>query len=190
MVDPTKVFRNSLETCIYLHGDELITVKCLVHDLVFQTKYENVKRDKRAHFICPKCKEDFRNRNKVKVVCAYCKKEFFKSKSKSEVTKSGLHFCCREHKDKGQRVESSLALVETYKANLYTYRKLAFRNYPHECAVCRWNEDNYVLEVHHIDENRLNNELDNLIILCPTCHKKLTTHRYILIDRKEIRPIY
>ena len=35
-------------------------------------------------------------------------------------------------------------------------------------------------EIHHIDENRQNNELSNLMILCPLCHKKLTTHKYYI----------
>ena len=43
-----------------------------------------------------------------------------------------------------------------------------------------------MLEVHHIDENRANNELDNLIVLCPICHRKLTTGKYELINRTEI----
>ena len=30
------------------------------------------------------------------------------------------------------------------------------------------------IEVHHRDENRQNNKLENLIILCRSCHKKNT----------------
>ena len=37
-----------------------------------------------------------------------------------------------------------------------------------------------VLEVHHIDENRNNNDISNLVILCPICHKYLTLHLYTL----------
>lgn len=67
------------------------------------------------------------------------------------------------------------------------YRRTAFETYPHCCAVCGWDEDLEVLEVHHIDENRHNNQVSNLIILCPTCHKKLSLHTYELIDRQRIR---
>lgn len=58
------------------------------------------------------------------------------------------------------------------------YRTLALRNYPHQCAVCGWNQDVDVLQVHHIDQNRQNNDLNNLIILCPTCHQKLSIGKY------------
>ena len=46
-----------------------------------------------------------------------------------------------------------------------------------------------MLEVHHIDENRQNNNPSNLIILCPTCHKKLTTHKYELKDNTIIKKV-
>ena len=64
--------------------------------------------------------------------------------------------------------------------NSTAYRRNAFDYYPHKCAICGWNEDKRILEVHHIDENHDNNELNNLMILCPICHKKLTLHLYKL----------
>lgn len=66
------------------------------------------------------------------------------------------------------------------------YRTNAFNEYLHQCSVCGWNEDEDCLEVHHIDENRDNNSLDNLIILCPNCHRKLTSGKYLLVDRQQI----
>lgn len=105
-------------------------------------------------------------------------------------SKSGLYFCCREHKDLAQRLDSGLEFdvlrPEHYGITSKNYREVAFRSYLHQCAVCGWDEDKDVLEVHHIDSNREHNELSNLIILCPNCHKKLTTQKYQLIDRKEI----
>jgi hypothetical protein len=54
-----KVWNNSLNTCEYVDGyvntTSTIKVKCIKHDYVFETKYENVRRDDRAHFICPHC---------------------------------------------------------------------------------------------------------------------------------------
>lgn len=60
------------------------------------------------------------------------------------------------------------------------YRRNAFLYYPHKCKICGWSKDERVLEVHHIDENRDNNDISNLVILCPTCHKYLTLHLYTL----------
>ena len=50
------------------------------------------------------------------------------------------------------------------------YRKLAFEKYPQVCAHCGFGIAD-VLEVCHIDCQRTNNDVSNLIILCPTCHK-------------------
>jgi len=55
-------------------------------------------------------------------------------------------------------------------------------NLLHKCAVCGWAEDERILEVHHKDEDRSNNALDNLIILCPTCHRKITLGYYKLTE--------
>ncbi len=50
------------------------------------------------------------------------------------------------------------------------YRKLAFAKYDPLCAHCGFGVP-AVLEVAHIDGNRANNEIGNLVILCPNCHK-------------------
>lgn len=50
------------------------------------------------------------------------------------------------------------------------YRKIAFDAYDPLCAHCGFGV-HAVLEVAHIDGNRANNEVANLVILCPNCHK-------------------
>ncbi len=50
------------------------------------------------------------------------------------------------------------------------YRKLAFSHYDPLCAHGGFGVPS-VLEVAHIDCNRANNDLSNLVILCPNCHK-------------------
>lgn len=50
------------------------------------------------------------------------------------------------------------------------YRKLAFAEYPAVCAHCGFGIRD-VLEVAHIDGDRSNNAVSNLVILCPNCHK-------------------
>jgi hypothetical protein len=52
------------------------------------------------------------------------------------------------------------------------YRKLAFAHYKDRlfCTHCGFGIPD-VLEVAHLDCDRGNNDLDNLVVLCPTCHK-------------------
>jgi predicted restriction endonuclease len=75
------------------------------------------------------------------------------------------------------------------------YRKLAFAHYEQlgqiVCAHCGFGIRD-VLEVAHLDCDRSNNDVSNLVILCPTCHKMLdldliTTATIILMrDRRKV----
>jgi predicted restriction endonuclease len=62
------------------------------------------------------------------------------------------------------------AALEPTAARRVNYRKLAFSHYPPFCAHCGYGIPD-VLEVAHIDGDRTNNAISNLIILCPNCHK-------------------
>lgn len=42
------------------------------------------------------------------------------------------------------------------------------------CGLSAWRGKPIPLELHHIDGDRYNNKLDNLRVLCPTCHSWLT----------------
>jgi hypothetical protein len=57
--------------------------------------------------------------------------------------------------------------VEAKRVN---YRKLAFAHYDPLCAHCGFGVP-AVLEVAHLDGDRRNNAIGNLVILCPNCHK-------------------
>ncbi len=106
---------------------------------------------------------------KIKVGCSHCGIEFYKQKSKLANSKSGLYFCCREHKDLGQRYIKEIQ-PDHYNTGESNYRARALKYYGHECSVCGF--DNIAaLEVHHKDRDRTNNHLDNLEVLCANCHK-------------------
>jgi hypothetical protein len=107
------------------------------------------------------------------VTCAYCHKRFYKVLSKQRKSHSGLFFCCRLHKDEAQRIGGIKEIQPPHYGTgnwSRTYRNIAFRNHPPECKYCGYSRYQGVLEVHHIDENRDNNDPSNLVIVCPTCH--------------------
>lgn len=41
-----------------------------------------------------------------------------------------------------------------------------------ECGLTEWNGKQIKLQIHHINGNPLNNNVDNLKILCPNCHSQ------------------
>lgn len=54
-------------------------------------------------------------------------------------------------------------------------KRFLFRKYNSCCQECGWNSVNVStgrvpLEIHHIDSNPYNNELSNIMLLCPNCH--------------------
>ena len=45
-----------------------------------------------------------------------------------------------------------------------------------KCGLEQWLCEPIPLELHHIDGNHYNNDLNNLQILCPNCHSMTNTH--------------
>jgi Zn finger protein HypA/HybF involved in hydrogenase expression len=122
------------------------------------------------------CIVKYRAKNKIpkapNVVCAYCHKEFYMNKTKQKNSRTGFRFCCREHKDIAQRIGGIKEIQPShYGTILKDYRTLIQRNdLLKECNRCNYKEVIEVLQVHHRDRNRNNNDLKNLEVLCPTCH--------------------
>ncbi|ACU07548.1 HNH nuclease [Flavobacteriaceae bacterium 3519-10] len=55
----------------------------------------------------------------------------------------------------------------------YKIRSILQKEIKSVCPFC-YNEDVEHFHVHHIDENPANNKIDNLLMLCPNCHSKIT----------------
>lgn len=106
------------------------------------------------------------------VECAYCKKTFYKNISQIKNSKTNTHFCCREHKDIGQRIETGIKQIQPgHYGDVHTdYRTLAFRYKSQICERCNYSKHPEILEVHHKDRNRENNTIENLLVVCPNCH--------------------
>ena len=134
---------------------------------------EHIKNNWR--FYCsPECMS---HRGSVKCRCANCGKELWKHNSELKRSKSGNIFCCVScgvsfNNSKNKRGENN----PNWSNGATNYRAKAFNLFEHKCVVCGFDEDERLLEVHHVDEDRDNNDNDNLVILCPLCHKKLTLH--------------
>ena len=62
----------------------------------------------------------------------------------------------------------------------------------HKCEKCRldtWLNNPIPLEIHHKDGDNLNNEEDNLELLCPNCHAFTSNYRGKNIDKTNYQPI-
>jgi 5-methylcytosine-specific restriction endonuclease McrA len=68
----------------------------------------------------------------------------------------------------------------TYQSHKLKMRLLSEGYKQHKCERCsleRWLEKPIALELHYIDGNRSNNELQNLKFLCPNCHAQTPNYR-------------
>ena len=125
--------------------------------------------------IAKKHKQRYEQINIPNVECAYCHMKFYKNETKKKISRSGLYFCCREHKDLAQRIGSGIDQIKPphYTESLINYREFYCRNAELKlCARCGYNKCPSILQIHHIDRNRKNNTMENLIALCPNCHEE------------------
>lgn len=144
------------------------------------TKFEaQLKETRRGYgiFCSRTCSSKYNSRQflgESNVECAYCQILFHKSESSKAQSKSKLYFCRREHKDLAQRLNGIKTIhpIHYNPKNPHDYRQIAFSSLPHKCNNCNYSKNINLLEVHHIDTNHKNNQLENLIILCPTCHEE------------------
>lgn len=137
-----------------------------------ESKYRKQKRfegSTQEHY-CSKTCYTKQNNNHVTLICAHCGIEFSRKASYVNNSKSGLYFCCREHKDIGQTYIKDIQ-PDHYGTGSgeYSYRDKAFREYGKVCSRCGYN-NSLALEVHHKDKNRKNNDISNLEVLCANCH--------------------
>lgn len=140
-----------------------------------------IKKKRKKRYCCYDCYYKFVKSKRIELRCANCDKIIKKSASKLKNSKHKKYFCDRKCKDIAQRLGGVKEIQPShYKDGEYVYRKNALAFYVNECACCRYDEYLEILEVHHIDRNRKNNNLDNLIILCPNCHRKITKKLFIL----------
>lgn len=117
-------------------------------------------------------------KKKPNCICAVCKTAIYKNASEKENSKSGLFFCNRKCKEKGQSLNFGLKEIQpkhygtAKKDDVYHYRRIAFNAYDKtKCSLCGYSSHPEILVVHHKDKNRMNDSVDNLQVLCPNCHE-------------------
>lgn len=143
-------------------------------------KYNYSIKNGHKHYCSKECVDDAKRNGKY-YPCGYCGELVYRTKSELERSKSGKVFCNRSCSTSYHNMSiKSGEGHPNYKNGQGSYRNKAFKFYDNVCATCNWHEDPRILEVHHIDFNRTNNDIENLIILCPICHRKITNKHYHL----------
>jgi len=120
------------------------------------------------------CSSEFKAKDSVIKPCAYCSKEVKRSKTEAAKSKNGNLFCNRSCATSfNNTAYKSRENNPNWVDGAGSYRSMALKTNEHACAKCGYDECPEILEVHHINEDRSNNTLDNLLVVCPNCHTKI-----------------
>lgn len=161
-------------------------VNCKYCNKEFKPPTRDINRGN-GKFCSKSCASSFRKgvqqKTRLVFICSNpkCGKEFLKlaSNFRKNSSKSGLRFCNRKCKDEAQSLEVGLKAIQpshfgtkdNSSPTSRNYRPIAAKHLDMtKCNRCLFNLRPEVLQVHHKDRNRRNNTLENLEVLCPTCH--------------------
>ena len=104
------------------------------------------------------------------VECFVCGNSIYRSPKMMQRSKSGKHFCSKScqtmWRNRVYTGENSTNWVNGESA----YRRILIRSGKEPvCTLCKIT-DLRILNAHHLDHQRINNKVDNLIWLCLNCH--------------------
>jgi hypothetical protein len=117
-------------------------------------------RDKTAKYCSRECYyRSLAGRGFTEYFCRHCGKSFRDAASRNRI------YCSRSCINKAQLGTWSPAFTTIRKA-LHSRGKIA------ACERCGYDKIPEILGVHHKDENRKNNDISNLEVLCANCHSE------------------
>jgi len=126
--------------------------------------------ESKSRFCSQKCFKDSLKKEVV-VYCSTCGTPLMRTPSKLKNSKSGLYFCDRWCKAKAQYLDTGISKIQPkHYGSGTTYRSRALRVLGKRCSRCGFEKDERMLDVDHIDCDRLNNDITNLQVLCVWCH--------------------
>lgn len=134
---------------------------------ICQKEFEHIScRATKAKYCSTKCyHQGQREKGKTLYKCHHCEKEFRDSASTKR------KYCSKACVNKGRKVEWN-PVFSTVRKKMIKMGKVE------KCEKCGYNEVPNILGVHHIDKNRNNNSIENLMVVCPNCHS-LIHHKHI-----------
>ena len=140
---------------IYLPEDLEIKLKNL------RDKSRNYYYTHKEYFKDYGVKNRLKNKDKLR--------EYFKELSKTPERKEYKRNQWKKHKEKYLKIR----VKKSYGLDFEDYKKMVSK-----CPLCGFNK--YPCDIHHKDKNKKNNNINNLIGLCPSCHMGI--HRgYIVL---------
>ena len=163
---------------LYLGRTVKKTCETCNKDFYLRTSY--FKNGEHLGRFCSKECYDIWQRKEQKISqCKYCGKDIIIS-ARNRHTNNNT-FCDRTCYSKYRQRDQYGKFIDGEISGI-KHRPLAFDYYQiNECSICGYNKFTDILQVHHKDGNKLNNDPNNLEILCPNCH----CEKHLQINKKK-----
>ncbi len=144
-------------------------VKCQLCNHKFYAKPSWLKRGV-GKYCSRKCKHNAQKTGKT-VNCFICGKKVYKRKKALLHSKSGKFFCNKSCQTVWRNQEFRGSKHGNWKGGEHIkYREILLkRKIKPICKLCKCN-DLRILCAHHLDKNKRNNVIENLIWVCHNCH--------------------
>lgn len=108
--------------------------------------------------------------------CFTCGKQIWRTQKNFRKSKSGKFFCQKSCQTKWRNQQYVGKNHSSWKNGESTYRTVLLKSkIKAACRVCSTTDDR-ILAVHHLDKDRKNYKLENLIWLCHNCHHLVHHH--------------
>lgn len=128
----------------------------------------SAKKSNRDRILSQKTRTPEKNKE---YFCAGCSKEMLISKH----IKKFCSLSCQQDYKRNKKLENNVISSKSI-------RTLLIKKYGPVCMECGWSKENpftklIPIELEHIDGNSENNTLDNVKLLCPSCHSLTATYK-------------
>lgn len=121
-------------------------------------------------FCSPKCFY-LSIQKRIEKQCAFCSKIIFRKPNQLLRSKHGYYFCDRICKEEAQR-QGNIKEIMPFKGvskSRWKSKSLRIRLKSAKCIGCK-EKRKYLLQSHHIDGDKSNNNPTNIEIVCSNCH--------------------
>lgn len=142
-------------------------------------RYKYAKQHKNC-FCSKQCEIEFRKSGSF-VKCAECGKDTYKARKHINKIRGDKFFCSRSCSASFHNKLRTGPKSGAWKDGSASYRQRALATYGKccqnpNCEICGAGIKipESMLDVHHVDGNRKNNDIENLVVLCVWCHAQKT----------------